>query len=555
MSSDFKKGYTTRTEKRKFEEEIEKKKKEHEKELDESRKELKKLIFDDDEEIGDFYHKKEKNKKPTFTNIILSLTLIFTLLFVGFIIYDSTTKIDPLYEIINSIIILITMISFLIAFKRSYHYQKTFASIFTAICFVTIMSFNGLYFSGVIKLPSQKVVPDFSKTTLTKAIKWAEVNDISYNQTYEYSDFTPKYQIFSQSVKPGTLIKDIKKINFEVSNGPDYEKEVILPDVTGWNIDDVVTIIDENFLNNVSVKYEENKNINKDIVISQNKTGNIKRNDSIELVVSLGSLENLGEITMKDLNGLPVFKSTLYLNRNNIDYELKYAFSKTTLKGNTIKSSIKKGELIKPGDKIKLTISKGKKIIVPDLTNMKISEVTKWMINNNLKIKYSDKYDNTIKKGRVIEASYKKDDVIEEETVIEIIVSKGKLVMPSFSSLAQFKAWANQYEIKYDVKEEFNDDVQKGEIINFSIKENNSINLDEGVTAYVSKGKSLTVPDFIGKSKKEAQKLCQDNNLNCTFVTTTDSTKEENTCIKQSVDAGSKASTNESIKITITKAN
>ena len=57
--NEFKKGYTTRTEKRKLEEEIEKRKKARAKELDESRRELKKLIFNDDEEIGDVYKQKE----------------------------------------------------------------------------------------------------------------------------------------------------------------------------------------------------------------------------------------------------------------------------------------------------------------------------------------------------------------------------------------------------------------------------------------------------------------------------------------------------------------
>jgi hypothetical protein len=571
MNNERNNGYTSRTERRKIEEELEKRNAAKEKELEVKRQELKSIIFDDSpskKQKKENVYKRElpKNnqtnfdeetpkKKPTIVNIILSLTMVITLAFSSYLIYDSFNQVDQVYQIINAIFIFITILVFLIAFKRAYHYKKTKAIILTAICLIALMGFNGLVLANVISLPKQSSIPDFSNKTLTEAIEWAEANNIKYEQNFEYSDNISKYNIINQDVKSKTLTKNIDKINFEVSNGPDYNKEVLISNMEGWNIDEAVKVIDENFLNNVTVNFEENKEVTRDTIMEQSNSGNMKRNDAITFKVSLGDKEALKPITLKELKNMTLFKATLYLNRNAIDYELKYEFSDKIAKGKVISSSIKKGTKVSPGDKITLTISKGKKIIVPELKNMKMSKVTKWMVENNLKINYSDKYDNEIKSGHVIEATYKKGDIIEEETTIGIVVSKGKLKMPKFNNITDFKAWADKYKIKYEIKEEFNNDIKKGDIIKFSVETNKTINPDEGIIVYVSKGKAIEVPNFIGKTKSEIQKTCNQLGINCTFVNEYSNTVKEGNAISQSIKSGEKISKGDSIQISIATKN
>ncbi len=510
-------------------------------------KELENLLFDAE---------KENTKKiPKLVNIILSLTMVITLSFVGFLIFDATEKENILYELINAGLILLIFIIFLIGFKRTYKYEKTKAISLSALLLIIIMTFNVLYLTNIITLPTQNTIPTFTGKTLTQALKWADKNNIKTEQTFEFSDKIKKYSIISQDIKPGVLTKKIKNINFEVSNGPDYNKEVVISDMTGWNIDDAVKVIDENILNNVTVNFEENLEIEKDIITSQDKNGTLKRNDPLTLTVSLGNKENLKEIKIKKLINKTLFKSTLYLNRNAIDYELKYDFSDKIDKGNVIKQSIKEGTKIKPGDKIILTISKGKKIVVPNLKNKKLSEVTKWIINNNLKISYSDKYDSKIKNGHVIDATYKKGDIIEEETVIAIIVSKGKLKMPKFKSLADFKTWADKYKIKYEIKEEFDDNVKKNDIIKFSIKTGKDIDEKEGIIVYVSKGKAVEIPNFIDQDKTSIQSICKKLNLNCTFNLEYNEKAKEGRAIKQSINKGEKVAEGTNIVITFATKN
>ena len=499
-----------------------------------------------------------KNEKPrlgVFSCIFISLLMVTTLAFSAFLIYDSFNKINQLYRIINAFLIALTVLVTIIALKRSYKHPKTITLGISALLLTSLMIFNILAMTDIIKLPKQSFLPNFQNKNLVEVLNWTEKNNIKTNQTFEYSDNIKKYNVISQDKVMGTLIKSIKTINLEISNGPDYTKEVIISDMTGLNIDEAVKVIDENFLNNVDVSFEENSDIEKDIIIEQNIKGNIKRNDKLNFKVSLGKKEDLKPIKMKNLINIPLFKATLYLNRNAIDYELKYEFSNKIDKGNIISQSIEKGEETSQNDKITLVVSKGKKIVMPDLTNKKLSEVTKWAIKNNLKIKYDDRYDDEIENGKVIEATYEKDDVIEEETTVGIIVSKGKLKLPKFTNPNEFKTWAEKYKIKYELKEEFNDEVKQGEIIKFSKDVGSAIKNDETITAFVSKGKAVKVPSFINETKENAKNTCDKLKLTCTFITEYNTTKKENTVINQSIKEGEEVKEATAITLSIATNN
>ena len=542
-------SYTSRTERKKIEEMQIKR----EKELEERRKEIKNILFDDDIKKPKKI-KKENNtndiKKPKAANIFLSITYVAAIFLFIFLILDSANQINQIYQIINAFLILFIVTSFLVSFKKSFFKNKSFATVTTSLLVLITITFNGLYMTKVIKLPTQNFLPDFESKNLTKAINWTEENNIKTEQNFEYSDTEEKYSIISQSKKPETLTKNIKKVDFTVSNGPDYNKDVILTDMTSWNVDDVLKFIDNNFLNSVAINFEENLNIKKDTVISQSNTGNIKRSTALIFNVSLGDKNSLKPIKLKDLKNESLLHAEVYLGRNGILYELKYDFSNTIKKGNVITSSVKEGTTVKPDEKITLTISKGKEIKVPNLKNKTMSYITKWMVENNIQINYKDRYDNNIKSGRVIESNYKEGDIIEEGTTVDIIFSKGPLVMKKFDNINDFKSWADTNGIKYEIKEEFNEEIEKDKIIKTSIEEGKNINLEETITVYVSKGIAVKVPNFIGKSKSEVQKECDSLGINCSF-TESYSTKTKGTVIAQNINAGTEISKGDTIVITL----
>lgn len=544
--------YKTREERKKIEENLKNVQIEKEKELEEKRKELKNIIFDENKKN---IYKKQKieNKditKPKAANIMLSITFVIALFITVYLIIDSSTKIDQIYQIINAFLLLIIVTCFLISFKKSFFKNKSAPTIITSIMVLGALTFNGLYMTNTISLPKQSYLPNFESVNLTKAINWTQENNVKTNQEFEYSDVTEKYSVISQSKKPETLTKDIKKVDFVVSNGPDYNKEIILADMTGWNVDDILKFVNENFLNNVTINFAENLNIKKDTVISQSKTGQIKRSEPIIFTVSLGNKAELSPIKLKDLKNESLLNASVYLGRNGILYEIKYEFSNEIEKGHVISTTPKPNTTVKPDELITITISKGKEIKMPNLKNKTMAYVTKWMVENNLQINYSDRYDNNIKSGRVIESNYKEGDIIEEGTTVDIIFSKGPLIMKKFNTINEFKSWADTNGIKYEIKEEFNDEIEKDKIIKTSIEEGANINLDNTITVYVSKGTAVTVPDFTNKTKSEVQKECNNLGISCSF-TEEYSTKSAGKVISQSIASGTQISKGDSITITI----
>ena len=516
-------------------------------EKERKKKELMKVLYEEEQNQEKI---KIKKRKPIFTNIILSLLFVCSITFSLFLILDSSNRINELYEIINAILILIITFNIVISFPKIFYKKKTGTTIFTSLLIIITMVFNALYLFNIIKLPTQNYIKDYTNKELTQALSWLDKNNIDHEETFEYSDTTKKYNIISQDIKPKTLTKNIKKISFSVSNGPDYNKELILPDMTDYKTDEVLKFIEENFLKNADIQFEENEEIENDKIIRQSTVGNIKRNDKIIFTASLGKKENLKPIKLEDLTNKTLLYGTTYLGKNAIPYELKYDYSNKIPRGHIIKTDKQVNQELKQTDKIILTVSKGKKIKVPDLKNKTLNEITKWIIENNLEIEYLDKYNTNIKKGKTIEANYKKGDIIEEETKVTVTFSKGPLKMPKFDKIDSFKQWADKYQIKYEIKEEFNSDIEKDNIIKYSVKEGEKINPEETIIVYISKGKAIKTPNLIGMTKEEAKKECDNLNITCSFYNSL-SDKKEGTVISQSVEKDTEIGENQNIDIEI----
>lgn len=458
---------------------------------------------------------KKKEKKPTnllnkLVYIFLIIMIILSLFYLG---YNIITNIKNLDNIISSVLIFIITILFFISFKSNRKKLLTLINSFVIILFII---FNFLTTNNIFSF--KIVMPDFTNKNINDAIEWIEEHNIKYEQIYESSDTIKEFNIINQSVSKNTPIYNVKKIKLYISKGPDYNKDVIIGNMTGSNVDDVVKFINDNFLNNVEINYEYNNDVEKDIVINQSINGMIKRNDLIKFTISLGIEGTLEPVKMIDLKNKTLFEATLWLKRNGIPFEIGYEFSNKVKRNNVISQSKEKGTIIDQStDSVSLLVSKGNEIVVPDLNNMSTNEIIKWISDNKLKITFEEQFSATIKLGKFISCSHKQGDIVEEGTTIKIITSKGSLKMKKFNSLAEFRAWTTDNNINIIEEYEFNDVVTKGEIIRYSIEEGAVINSGDTITVYISNGKQITIPSFINKNKSTITSTCKSIGLNCTF--------------------------------------
>lgn len=491
----------------------------------------------------------EKDKKHIMHKLFATISFLISIAYLSYSIIETDSILNNLNTL--SIPILIFLIS-LVIFISSLKSKSGKLYIIISIILILFVTFHFLLDKKVILLPEEEKMTSYKNKSYSSFSDWAKANGIEVITEYEYSDEIEKGNIIRTDINEGTFVKNIKKITVTVSDGPDYDKLLIIPSMLGWNVDDVVNYVNENFLINVTINYEESDS-ERDIIFKQSKNGELRRSDELIFTASIGNINDLPEtVEMIDLKNKSLFEATIWLKRNNIKYELEYEFSDEISKNTVINQNIESGKEINiKTDTVIITLSKGKSIIVPDLTTMTVEEITDWIIKNNLKVEFEEIYDEKIETGKVIKQSIEKDSQIATETLITVTISRGQIKMQNFSSLFEFKEWANKYNIKYSESYEYSNSVEKGEVISYSYKENEIVDPDAVIYVKVSLGKAISIPSFIGKTKSEAQNTCNSLGIKCSFKTGTYTNYDNNVVYSQSRNVGTKVASGSTITLTV----
>ena len=188
---------------------------------------------------------------------------------------------------------------------------------------------------------------------------------------------------------------------------------------------------------------------------------------------------------------------------------------------------------------------------VPNFVNGLNTIATKWGKNNDIEIIEEEQYDTKITERIVISQSIKDGSRIFKKSSIKIIVSKGKdpnekISVPEKDSAtaSDIKAWKEENDLSnVTIKEEHSSEIETGKIIkyefeNIATNETNFTRSDK-LTIIVSKGeKVLNMEDFTSKTQTEAEKWCQENNVNYEVKQKFSDTIENGKIISQSVENG-----------------
>ena len=488
--------------------------------------------------------KKEKIEKSKLNIVFLLLALIITILYGISIFINLDFQSLNIKELIKPIaFLLISFLIIIILFKVNTKKTTPYVILLTLV----LIAYSAFSISTSYAKEDQDIyVQDFINKSIVEVIDWAEKYDIELIELHEFSDTIPKNYVILQEYGITTLINDIDSFTVTISDGPNYDKEITVPNLTGFTYDEVMTYIKENFLSNVEIEFIKSEQ-ERDKVIEQIGSGTMKRSDKITFIFSRGLEDE--QVPVKDLTGLSLFEATSYLKRYNIPYEIEYKSDDKVLKDYVISQDIIEKIVT---DKVTLTVSLGKEIIVPDLSKMTTTEIAKWAVTNNIKINYVEEYNKEYALGEIIKISKNEGDIIQEEDTITITLSKGSMTMPKVTNLAEFKLWANSNNISYEEVYEYSNTYKSGEIIKTSPSENEKITENDTIIITISKGKSVKVPNFVGLSKTNIQSKCSDLNLSCTFTYGgyTESTKKD-IALKQSKSQGTVVSEGTNVLITL----
>lgn len=504
--------------------------------------------LEENNEFLDTPKKKEKKKKVCTHRVFSMITLVASLAYLTYKIVTCESLITNIYTLSIPVFLFIISIILLIASLKS-EFNKVY--IFLSIMILLFLSFYLVTDINLVSLPKDEVITSYYNKDLKELKDFADKNNINLVIEYEYSDEIETGKIIRIDTEGISYVKDIKQIIVTISDGPNYDKLLIVPSMIGRNLDDLIEFINKNFMNNVTINFEISDS-DKDTIISQDKNGEIRRNSDITFVISLGS-EISDTVTMENLVGMKLFDAELWLKRNGIKYEIKYEFSDKS-KNEVLSQSTNKDEEINIKDtNITITVSAGVAIKIPDFKTMTVDEATNWIINNKLKVEFNEIYDENIETGKIIEQSIKENELVKENTLITLTISKGQIIMDEFKSISEFRDWANKYNVKYNETYDYSNNISKGEAISYSYNKGDIIDPDGVIYVKISLGKAVYIPSFVGKSKTDAQNTCNSLGIRCNFVTGTYTNYNSNVIYNQSRSVNSKVASGSSITLTLSK--
>lgn len=504
--------------------------------------------LEENNEFLDSPKKKKKKKKVCTHRIFSMITLVASLAYLTYKIVTCESLITNIYTLSIPVFLFIISIILLIASLKS-EFNKVY--IFLSIMILLFLSFYLVTDINLVSLPKEEVIASYYNKDLKELKDFADKNNINLVIEYEYSDEVETGKIIRIDTEGIIYVKDIKQIIVTISDGPNYDKLLIVPSMIGRNLDDLIEFIDKNFMNNVTINFEIS-DTDKDTIIAQDKNGEIRRNSDITFVISLGS-EISDTVTMEKLVGMKLFDAELWLKRNGIKYEIKYEFSDKS-KNEILSQSTNKDEEINIKDtNITITVSAGVAIKIPDFKTMTVDEATSWIINNKLKVEFNEIYDENIETGKIIEQSIKENELVKENTLINLTISKGQIIMDEFKSISDFRDWANKYNVKYNETYDYSNNISKGEAISYSYNKGDIIDPDGVIYVKISLGKAVYIPSFVGKSKNDAQNICNSLGIRCNFVTGTYTNYNSNVIYNQSRSVNSKVASGSSITLTLSK--
>ncbi|MBS5000338.1 PASTA domain-containing protein [Holdemania filiformis] len=394
----------------------------------------------------------------------------------------------------------------------------------------------------------QIIVPDFSDYTKAKITNWAKANKVTINWKEEASDKIAKDKVISQDPKAGETIKTGDKITVTMSLG----KTVTMKSLAKMSKDEAKKWLNDNGLvGEFSEAYSGS--VEYGYVISNTpEKGDVKQGSTVKVKVSLGKIK-LESFIGKKKEDAESFKKKV----NNSEANLTFTYSEvesTEPVGTIVSQGYDSGTYLAPGTTVNFQISKGKSITVENKAGVSENEFKKYISGLGLSLgtrstAYSDKAAGTIlenETGKKAAGS----TVWYKVSLGQFSPAAGDFENKSVAEARKIIENANNSGAGWSFSEgasEFNDSVASGNTFGCSIS-------GKTVTCKVSKGKGITVKNYVGGAAPCSTNSCSVDGVTIKQVYQSDySDVPAGQVVDQSVGAGTVVSSGTEITLTLSK--
>ena len=213
------------------------------------------------------------------------------------------------------------------------------------------------------------------------------------------------------------------------------------------------------------------------------------------------------------------------------------------------------------GTNLILRLTQPKETAIPNIVGISKEEAEKKITESKLLIgEVKEEYNSEYESGYVIsqDPAYRDNYNIKEGSKINYVVSLGieEATVPKVVGLTEEEAIKalEEAKLKYEIKEENSKKVEAGYVIEQETDPDKTVNAGDKVVIHVSLGvKKITAPSVLGKSEKDATKELKNAGFKVIVTTKEDTSKDNDTVLKQSIDAGTEVEDGSSITITVNK--
>lgn len=286
---------------------------------------------------------------------------------------------------------------------------------------------------------------------------------------------------------------------------------VTVPDMVGWNINDVYQWAQNNKIT-LAINDEYNFDIDEDIVMSQDLEvdKSISKNSTINLTVSLGADPD-ESIDFPDIESMTYSEIETWIEENKLTgARIETEYSDVVQENNVISYEFLDGteENFKRKNRVTVHVSNGSEelsetIVVPSFANATVAQVKQWGSENNVSINIVEVFDEHTNAGLVVTQSVNRDVEMRREDGLTVEVSKGKaVVVANLTSMSktEAQAWAGQNHITLITKDSYNNSYSQGKIYSQSVASGKSITEEDSIKINCSLGK-VEVGSFIGTTR------------------------------------------------------
>lgn len=200
---------------------------------------------------------------------------------------------------------------------------------------------------------------------------------------------------------------------------------------------------------------------------------------------------------------------------------------------------------------------------VMDFTGMNWNQATQWGLSNGISIQRNDEYNLEFDEGVVFDQQTVAGSTIQRGAVIILDVSLGAnmtevLTLPNFEDMtfAQTNTWRSQMRAVSAIttREAPHATIPAGQFI--ELEHPTNVDLDnftrrDSLTVYFSSGpRTMTMPNFVGRTREDVEEWAEDNDLTVRFVEEIDEEVDAGQVLAQNI-AARERFTDEEIVITV----